>query len=250
MKNNFIVLSHPRSGTTYLTNYILASHSEVHCYDELFFLSDTTKNWLNLIGHNTMKDFPFNYYKKYISSNYSLKRYLINYTKKVQKFTGKNIIGFKLFPAQLKKNEIEYLLVDQLIPIVLLKRKNIIQSAISYQIAKITGQWSYKNKDDLEKFSIDTFEIEKFIKFNFDRLLFFEKLLIKHDIPFYKCYYENLFQLESINRVFNFLDVPPISEIPKGDKKLNTPDRYKKIINLKEIENKFCNDEYGYLFEE
>lgn len=244
----FIILSHPRSGTTYLNNYILPSHPKVHCYDELFFLSETTRKYLKKIGLSTRFDFPFNVFTKFFSSEYSVYRYIQAHHLKAKQYSGKNIIGFKLFPNQLKPHEIEYLFIKKKIPVIILRRKNMIQAAISYQIAKITGQWAYHSKKDFGEIVIDPSTIEDYFRKFADFLDHYEKLLSEYNIQYHKCYYENLFTLDTINKIFDFLSVEHIHKIPEGDKKLNTPDRYKKIKNLNEIQNIFCNEKNGFLF--
>lgn len=246
-QKTFIVLSHPRSGTTYLNNFILSSNEIVQCYDELFNLNDITKSWLKQMNFKTIRDFPYYFYTKIYNSKYTVSRYVNDFARKSRKITDKEITGFKLFPFQLSSREIEHLIINLQIPVILVRRRNFIQAAISYEIAKATNQWDHRSKANLDNIEIKIENLHRFIRTYYDKLDYYEEVLRINNQKSFKCYYEELFLLDTINAIFDFLGAPKISEIPEWGNKLNTIDRYKKITNLNQIKLNFCNEKYGYL---
>lgn len=134
MKTIFIVISHPRSGSTYFCNRILSSNPDFFCYDALFSQKNpNTIEYLNRLGLDFYDD---NDIDQYLEEHYC----------RAARYTGKNIIGFKIFIGHLTDIDYKQILDNKNYKIILLHRKAIIKSAVSYQIAKRTGQWDHRDK--------------------------------------------------------------------------------------------------------
>jgi len=249
----FILLSHPRSGTSYFCGSILTQHNQIHCYGEIFnnppgivktldelgmkpFKTDgmITKRLKSLIGLN--------------DDNYELyKTFLNELEEKTNDQKKSEITGFKLFPGQVPDN-VMYELLNEC-KIILLTRNRIELAALSYEIALRTGQWHKTGRNETFKpFKARFGKMMKFIKFYEGKLKVYENYLKENNIKHLRVYYESLYTKETLDNVEIFLDLnKPFNDKNYKNSKLNNPERYKLISNFEVIRKQFINEGYGDL---
>jgi|GEM_PF-4298165 len=249
--NCFIVLAHPRTGTTYFCNDILSSHEEVFCFDELFNQKGHIPTLTRL---ENMKLQPFDSlkYKAYSFLTNEKKAhlgYIKDFKNRSQEIYNKPIIGFKLFPFQIPNDVLDYLIENTSIKFIVLRRKNIIQAAVSMFLLQFYKRRNSNDKKEFEEYEIDINWCKNFIERYNNSLNNSEVKLKKTPDRFLKIYYEELFEIDTINECYSFLNTKPIKVIPSGSEKLNSGKIYKKIKNLNQIQFELCNVENGYLFE-
>lgn len=255
----FIVLSHPRSGSSYLCaglsgvcEGILCSHKQIACFDELF---NTTPKTIEILKSLGMSPFPRQKDTICYRLRQSFKRqkdkkyqqFLQEFFSKVGTISNKKNIGFKLFAKQLPKHDILNLITNPDYKIILLRRQNMLQAAISYEIAKMTGQW---NLIDAKDFAIkaNITRLKHFIKDNKESIRIFRKHLHKNNKKFLEIHYEQLYTLDTVNKIFKFLGVKEYKNYEFQNSKLNNAQRYHMISNAEEIEHKLGSPTNGYLF--
>lgn len=237
MRNTFIVICHPRCGSTYFCNKIMPSSPDVWCYDALFRQDrPPTIKHLHRLG--------LSYY-----DDVDIELYLENHYDKAAGYSGKNIIGFKIFNGHLIEDDLNIILDNTNYKKILLHRKSILKSAVSYQIAKNTGQWDHRDKMDFEPFKID---IDKCIDWINTNKLFIRNTrnyLASNNIKFHEIEYNEIFDIHCINGVFNYLGAHGISAIPRWGVPLNSTNRYKLIKNIDEVEKILGSNDNGFLFD-
>lgn len=238
--NGFIVLSHPRSGTSYLVHGVLSSHPGVICFGELFNSTDHTKRIIRDYG---LEDFDN---KIYINSRRFKEplKFLREFRKKIDR---EKLIGFKLFPEQLFDYDIVSLAEQW--PIIFLRRMNMAQSAISYEIARRTGQWNKTQAEIVEPFEANINRMIRFInKYNY-YLNNYEKFLEVNNIKHLSLTYENLFTRNSLDKITDFLGIDEFPEtFDFKDSKLNDKARYVALIkNIEEVNERMTEKGFGSL---
>jgi hypothetical protein len=191
------------------------------------------------------------FFKNQIIDYYRTKRYINDYYKKTNHATKKRTIGFKLFPGQLRPKVFNLLLESKLSKVILLRRKNLLKAALSYEIAKRTNQWDVSQKKDFTPFQASIEDIKKFLFFYSYQLSAARNTIVQSRTPMIEVEYETLFTVESIKKIINFLN-EPIEEklfdlIKKGS--MNNKDRYSNILNIDKIESLFSGEEFGFLNE-
>ena len=237
MRSTFIVISHPRSGSTYFCNRVMPSSQDVWCYDELFRQDKApTVRHLNILGLD------------YYHGNY-VEFYLNDHHEKAAKYSGKTIIGFKLFRGHISDHDLRKICENEIYNKILLYRKAIIKSAVSYQIAKTTGQWNPRDKKDFEPFKIDIDKCINWINIQRTFISSTKNYMESNNIKFHQIEYNEIFDVNCVNQVFNFLGARNISDIPPPKEPLNSFERYKMIINIDEVEKEIGSNDNGYLFE-
>lgn len=146
---NFIILSHARSGSTWLVN-TLNNIEGVNCYGELFL----NKATLYQDGEIQMPRFLLWRQKNTGLRPFTTYRYLNEVC------AGKGSIGFKLMYPQLRKFlETATFAISKKMAVVHLVRKNILDSVLSSLVAKERGQFHYKGQDEIpieEAINVDT----------------------------------------------------------------------------------------------
>lgn len=239
--NKFILLSHPRSGTTYFASKILKVHPDIICLDEIF----NRKKGKEI--HNTLeKKYSI---KPYYDPSYKGDRiaFIENYYNKLAKYYDVNNVGFKLFHSQLGPGLINTKLINTY-KIILLRRMNMGKAAISWEIGVNTKQWGLKDKKDLPEIEINPEKIYEFINFYTRKLNTTENLLIKRNIPYLLLYYENLFTQQTLSKVGNYLNLDNYPKIKIVNKSLNNPSRYKKIKNIEIIRQQIIDMGYQDIY--
>ncbi len=248
----FIVLSHQRAGTTTFCNEILPAHKQVYCFDELFN-QPNSRHTNEALDKNQIKRFNSLKYKiegKLFGSEFRYRNYHKDFLNKIYKSKQKEVIGFKLFTQHLPASIFKSMLLDTNNKIIVLERRNYIQAAVSIYLLTHFGQRNSIDKQELLPFEVDIDWCALWIaknRYNINRA---KKLLEKNGKEYFFVPYEELFDLSTINKVFNFLGLSPLKEFPDLKlKKLSGSKTYNKILNIKELEAALCNDYNGYLRE-
>jgi len=227
---NFAVLSHPRSGTTYFISKMLKSHPDIKCHDEIFNKKRGKPIHVMLEKQYEVKPY---YDEKY--GNDQIK-FIEEYYEKVRLKTNKKCVGFKMFHSQLSPHIINSYALQNL-KIILLRRINLGKAALSWEIATTTKQWDIRNKAEIDPFKIQLPNLRKFINYYNNQLNKSELILLENDIPHLKLNYEDLFQAYTYNKVSAFLGINDFkNKTASTASKLNSVDRYKSIINIKEVQ--------------
>lgn len=248
----FIVVSHQRSGTTKLCNDILSSHHNVFSFDELLNQPNhkPTDNALSLFGLESFYSLRSKIEGRILGSENRYLRYHERFLKKMNEITHKEHIGFKLFKSQLPPIVYDKMISDKNNKIIVLKRRNLTKAAVSTYLLLNKGQRNSKDKQELKPYLMDIDWCAQWIaKSRLDIRYTIEKLSeCKKD--FFYVEYEELFNLDKINELFDFLGADPINSFPSGGlKKMSSDETYKKMINLNEFEESICNSYNGYLFD-
>ena len=197
-KNNierFIVLSHPRSGTSYFCGGVLSKHKYVGCFDEIF---NNTANTLKVMDNLGMPPFNLTDYQDPFD-------FLNVFFQKASEKRKKYIIGYKLFPNQIdKKNLLQILQTHK---VLLLHRLNMPQAALSYFIAKRTGQWGARTKEIFKPIVLNYAELLGFVQKYETLLNTCKDFLDTNKIPYLELHYESLFTQSSLEQVTEFFVV-------------------------------------------
>ncbi len=232
---SFVVLSHPRSGTSYFCNGILSGHEEIVCFDEIFNKTEVTKRQLQKIGMQ-----PFNFFRHFSRRNFLNEVFL----KSFEKYKTPNI-GFKLFPRQVSKAYLEKVILNN--KVILLKRENVSQAAVSYFIAQKTGQWDFNSKKQIENLKVPFEYIDKFYSSYYKEINDCEKYLENRKVPFLKISYESLFTQETLILVREFLYLNKEFSFNFRKIKVNSPSRYQILENFSVLNNYCKGKGYGDL---
>lgn len=244
--HKFIIFAHPRSGSTNLS-IVLQQHPEIKIAEEPFH---KTYSWRNP-GKKNHIDF--------IHDEQSLDIELD------ELFAEYN--GLKVLEYQLSDQLNLHLLSRPDIRIIFLRRKNLLQSLVSDEIATQTHIW-YKPFD--ENLNISSFPALNAININSMRLRLksisrkmesYSKVLEnKKNNAFLPVYYENLYtndvkQNQKIaSGVFQFLgcEIPITNKIPQflnpEKARMNSHETYRLIPNIDDVEDELGCDETGWLF--
>lgn len=226
--NKFILLSHPRSGTTYFASKMLKRHEDIMCFDEILNKKRGKPIYDMLEKNYGVKPYYDDFYEG------DKIKYLETFYENVHKESKCNHVGFKLFHSQLSPKIINQKLIFNY-PIILLRRINIGKAALSWEIAMHTKQWGVKDKKDFEPFAIDLQSIKKFMNFYTRQLDRTELMLTENKIPYLLLYYENLFNKITFDKVSKFLGTTEFKRKFIQNKKLNSVSRYAMIKNIEEI---------------
>ncbi|MBX3046472.1 MAG: hypothetical protein KF698_05705 [Anaerolineales bacterium] len=135
--SNFIVLSHARSGSTWLVN-TLNNVPGVHCYGELF------REKANYFVDRGLKVERFPLWREKNPG----KRPLATFQYIQPLLSQEEIVGFKLMYGQLfRYPELAAYVIVRRLKIIHLFRRNALQGIISYKIAKERGQFHYRGEE-------------------------------------------------------------------------------------------------------
>tara|TARA_B110000908_G_C10210975_1_gene430221 strand:+ start:576 stop:1334 length:759 start_codon:yes stop_codon:yes gene_type:complete len=246
----FIVLSHQRSGTTFLCNYLLAKHPEIFSFDELYNQLNHKPTKLALKKHalKSLYHLKYKLIGKLLSTEKRFELYQLDYLKTIQSKYEKKIIGFKLFNKQLPSSIEKKFLLEEQNKIILLRRRNIVQSAVSIYLLKFKNLKNDKSKVKLEPYIIDIDWCEYWIVTNRFYLYQCKKMLIENEKEFIEVEYESINDLNRVNEIYNYLGAKLLNELPTGMKKIDSVSKYANILNLEEFQKRLCNETNGYLF--
>lgn len=154
------ILSHPRSGSSYLT-HIITKNTDIFVFKEFFNKHKGPKiNIQKQINYfNEKRNTNIEMYEE----NTNLNEYL-NKTKKELIKSG-STIGFTVFYNQLSIKQIECISKRNDIKFITLERKDKIEFGFSYYFSKKTGIFNSKQKSEFEfsKFYFDFKKIKEYI---------------------------------------------------------------------------------------
>ena len=169
-KSNFIVLSHGRTGSTYVVSE-LNTHPEIRMYYELFHDSPDHREAVNgekwESGSNAW-DF--------------IQRNVFNSLPE-----GRSTVGFKLFYFHLPLQDPVWkeLQADQSINLILLHRENIFAGFVSEERARVTNVWhpteTDKSYDHEVKITLDMVKARRYFERNLERQRFGKNLVADRD---------------------------------------------------------------------
>ena len=235
----YILLSHHRSGTSFLTQK-LNEHPSIFSGDEIFNTNKKTRLFFQQNDLSAYKNQP----------GIDVREFINTYVHKVFELFQKPVIGFQVFANQISDNDIQRLISSKEYTIIFLWRKNLLQAAVSYQIAKQTSQWNKSQAQNLNGLELDPGKIGKFIKKVKRAIPEYRKIIKDNHVPFLELNYEILFKQETFRSIYRFLEVTEPEQITIPHTKLNNISRYKQLENYNEIDKKFSSQENGILFQE
>jgi len=241
-----VIFSHSRSGSSSLF-YLLNTHPGV-----------------NLLGE------PFNPYREKWAPDKK------NYVNDVKSATDLDLAladiykehnGFKTLTAQMPVSLNEHLLssLGENDKIILLHRKNLLQTAVSISISEQTGEWENAKliKERVQNGCLKPIDIEElkgFMRVASKVGTYYRDFLLGNQQSFYEVTYEDLYlstkerRVELVDEIFNFLELPlPYFNLDlffSKRKITNSFETYKHIPNLDEIIVEFKDEEQkvGKLF--
>jgi len=209
---------------------MLKSHPDIKCHDEIF-----NKKRGKPIHVMLERQYKLKPYYDEIYNNNPIK-FIESYYNKVRLKTDKKCVGFKMFHSQLSPHIINTYALQK-IKIILLRRMNLGKAALSWEIATTTKQWDIRNKAELKPFEINLSNLKKFITYYNNQLNKSELILLENNIPHLKLNYEDLFQEYTYKKVSAFLDINEFkNKTASTSNKLNSVDRYKAIVNIKDVQ--------------
>jgi hypothetical protein len=225
----FAIICHGRSGSNFLVTE-LKEHPDIECGWEIYLPQEINK--LHLFGAvlENRQENPKEY---------------IDYVYKIVNVHNKPIVGSKLLHPTVPLKTLEKLITEPDISFIFLYRKNILESVVSYFMAKKTNQWIIEGDAQPikpEPFIIPLNEIEYGI---LERIQFIKhmKNVMKNHL---EVTYEELINVDTINRICLFLGVPLVDKLHNCIKKQANEKTYNLIQNKLEIEEKYGKI-YGYL---
>ena len=251
----FIIITQPRSGSSFLTSS-LSSHPQIHCQRGSLFtkrnLSPVTWFRPNFLTVDRKKS-P---YYKYRSS--SLRRQIAHRFCRHQlvqeflsewyvKFKNSPVVGFKVNYSQLNRYPAAISWIkDNEVKVIHLVRNNLLKRHVSNLVAIKRNRRHSKVPGELKptKVHVDTKNILEDFRRRQKR---FEKFRRKfRDLPFLEIHYESMLADldEEANKILRFLSIDQIMPLTTDHVKVN-PDALKEIIeNYVEVKNTLKNTEF------
>jgi|GEM_PF-6246380 len=233
----FILFGHPRSGSSNLT-HILGEHNDIYCGGEIFNkhskrMQDYLERDLGMASCLEMHPTKMQ------------KEFYIRAQRKEQKKT----IGFKIFKNHIKTMLQKQWALDPEHSVILLWRKNMLASAISFAIAHHTQRYNLQPGETLtveSPFSIPVERVEQWICAHRQWIAHLRTLLQGARKPFFECTYEDI-NLQTIQSMCAFLGHAPPESYSDYFIKMTKTEHYLQISNLQEIRNALENEENGFL---
>ena len=230
--NSFVILTEPRSGSSYLVS-LIDQLKNIRCYRELISLYPKKRieywnevandiptitkqdidNITSLLSNKHTVD-----YKELIT--HSLLDEVYNYIPTVTKDKDSYTRGFKYFSIH-SREVVSYILKNPELKVIYLERSNKLEQLVSFKLAMLTNHWSSFKGDNYNNLTIDitTKDIEQikyFIKSTYNALN-----LIRSN------------KQDSILKVtYEDLELAPITELNRIANYLNTDTVVKEDINL------------------
>lgn len=236
----FQILSYPRTGST-MVNDILNRQSTIVTHGEIFHANVIAQNPENIIGTYGLHD-------RYYNINDFLNKFFLS--------IPSDCVGYKYILGtwnwninKIKSSEFgfpEELINDRSIKRIVMYRKDLLRTVVSYQIASRNNEWVISNGkapiDINYEISVDNTNAHiKFFEEKYNAWIKFFKDQ-RHDI--YNLAYEDI-SLKTINGILNYLEQPNTDSIYTSLAKINNEDRYNQILNKDELNREFSN--YGKL---
>lgn len=249
----FIILGSPRVGSTWILS-ALTSHPHVIGYGEIFDNVNFLENLNDPLPYALYPDETMAYFEKLkeedpagLLDNYIYRKY----------HEAIKCVGFKFFYDQpehepCRSKVLNYLTFHNDISIIHIKRKNLLESIVSLEIALTTNNWvkTPNNPDS---------EVQPFVLgYNRCLQLFEERerqqqrfdTLFKH-FNTYQLYYEDLLNspLTHFMAIQSFLGLEP-RELYTVLKKQKTKPLPALLLNYEELKERFSFSKWAYCFEE
>ena len=176
--------------------------------------------------------------------------------------------GFKVLDFQIPRELYTHMLLRPDITVIALRRRNVLQQAVSGFIAEQTGIWQKRDlKGDVEAAyqgleAVDLDDLKSLINYIREARQFYEEVLARKPPNMYlPLYYEGLYtpdvasNREAFRWVFDFLGLS-MPDDPELDRlidpcveKINSPATYALLPNAKIINEQFGSDEIGWMFD-
>ena len=176
--------------------------------------------------------------------------------------------GIKILNYQLPQELYTHLLLSPRLKIIFLRRRNLLQAAISGWIAKQTSVWQISDMNEeaeaiyrrLQPAPLD--RVAEGLAYDRDLRDYYGEAIRRRPRGTYlEVIYEDLYSAEvaanreAARKIFQFLglDLPQSKRLDffldPQTAKINSADRYALVPNAKEIDEHFGNDDTGWLFE-
>ena len=238
----YIIMSHPRSGSTMLTG-ILSQHSQIISFHELFHSRHIQ---FYTRGYN-------NHSKPLLLLRYCYPTYFLDHF--IFPAYSENIkaVGFKVFPVHLNRIPFapvwEWLNCNKDVKVIFLTRRNLLATYLSLEKARKSGRWAIRDTSKLDKENV-TLNYKRLIKqFNRHRKLTTEAFnrLSNHQI--FQITYEEIISdyKNKIRNIQNFLEVDFEPHEPIHKKQEMRP-LSEVITNYNELRDRFINTEWSSFF--
>lgn len=244
VKKRFVILTHPRTGSSSLARS-LSIHPDIELLGEPFHKPNQQQKKIWYI--NKVQDID-----SFIST---LDLIFDNYN------------GIKHFLHHVPFEYNKYIIESNNFKIIHLYRKNILKNVISGLISEQAQEWGVQ-KEKILRHSFKPIIIEKVSKRIHKRKYIFEKYrqyLKLNSIPYFDLCYEDLYgnhigidkRMDIFSNILDFLDfrthlneeqVNQVRSIFNPSTKLNSIETYQRIPNIHEIEKEFGSPENGFLF--
>jgi hypothetical protein len=175
--------------------------------------------------------------------------------------------GIKILSYQLPEEVYTHLLLSPKVRIIFLQRKNLLRAEVSGCIAKQTKVWQIFNLDEETKQvyrNLKPVPLKEFadgLEYAKELRDYYEGVIARRPKGTYlQVFYEDFYSGDlaanraAAKRVFEFLglDLPDVDEldyhIDPRTSKINTPETYALLPNANEINERFGNDDTGWLF--
>lgn len=166
-------------------------------------------------------------------------------------------VGFKLLFDQARANERErsawrFLIERRDIRVLHLVRPNLLDAAVSYEVARRTGEWYRENGRTPTGPPLETIQLSPiFCSWFFRRATIFNRWVVRTFIerPFLTLTFHEVTEAfeSTMQRVFRFLDVPPAAVQPRYVKQsVRTPQLL--VENYEDLKKRFESTQFGWFF--
>lgn len=236
---NFVIISYPRTGSTFLTIKLHSSHN-LKCYSELFHKK---KEAFNRSFYE--EDFTLEVKKWYGSKTMTLGDLLNLRTKNFSSFlnlvfsSSNNPVGFKIFPGQ-HTEAMEGLINDDKVKKIFLVREDMLRNFVSYKLAMTTGKWDRVagQEAELQEVTIDSNEFLTYADSKLGAIEEIEKRCIELGQETLRLSYEEITTELPIDRIGDFLNVD-LSDIDMDvDRQKQNPFELRQMVsNFEELED-------------
>lgn len=258
-QERFVILCHQRSGSNMLTS-ILNKHPSIQLLSQIFKHDPDTHIKLQAHGVIPFQGFLFNdkiedRNKFDILETKKNEREFRNTTKFVESFFEKyfkeslaSCVGFKIHGGTLYSDEIESILLDGSYKIILLHRKNLLQAAISWYVAREKNLWTLRSGLDehMEEIKIEIKQLTWFIENTRSDINLWKELLKKNNVECLELFYEDILKRNfDLDSIWGFLDINNIKGLEPSTSKIIK--NYEFIVNLNEIKESLASEENGFL---
>jgi len=260
----FMLIAHQRSGSNALHS-VLQQHPEIFFYGQLF---GTATNHLKKSLKWGMPFTPVHQDHLYMGGRtpktstvfrHQLLRFLpksATPAKHVERFFDKakkrttdkhSCVGFKLHDSQMSYLDLRLVAQNHVDKVVILRRRNVLQAAVSCLYAQQTDVWATRKKTRGAKtVALAVARVEEFAKETLCSTERVRATLELADVQYHEMEYENTVLLNQYELLWRYLGVEEV-EMEPLTKRLSTPD-YSHISNAAEINEALAGEKFGWLY--